>query len=415
MILKASQRSGGQGLAVHLMRTDDNEHVEVHELRGFVSDDLHGAFKEAEAVSRATRCKQYLFSLSLNPPEDEDVPVSAFEDAIERIEDRLGLSGQPRAIVFREKEGRRHAHCVWSRIDGETLTAKQMSFYKNKLTDISRDLYLDHGWQLPRGLIDGALRDPRNFSLAEWQQAKRSGIDPRLFKAAVQDCWQRADSAGAFTNALRESGLHLARGDRRGHVIVDSLGEVFALSRTLGLKTKDVRARLGHTDGLPTVTQTREHIANSLKPVVAAHIHSARGGFHVRSATLAQKKALMRDRHRMERTDLKSSQTTRSQREAKERAARLPRGLSGLWSRVTGKFQKIRRANEADAKLQHKRDANEWEAMVFRQLKERRQLQTVIRAERSAQAKLLWSLRRDRQRIERLPQKADRKRERPPR
>ena len=34
MILKASQRGGGQNLAVHLMRTDDNEHVRVHELRG---------------------------------------------------------------------------------------------------------------------------------------------------------------------------------------------------------------------------------------------------------------------------------------------------------------------------------------------------------------------------------------------
>jgi hypothetical protein len=69
MILKASQRSGGQDLAAHLMRADENEHVRLHELRGFVSEDLKGAFKEADAISRGTKCRQYLFSLSLSPPE----------------------------------------------------------------------------------------------------------------------------------------------------------------------------------------------------------------------------------------------------------------------------------------------------------------------------------------------------------
>lgn len=34
MILKASQRSGGPQLGMHLLRADENEHVEVHEVRG---------------------------------------------------------------------------------------------------------------------------------------------------------------------------------------------------------------------------------------------------------------------------------------------------------------------------------------------------------------------------------------------
>ncbi len=50
MILKASQRGGGQDLAVHLMRTDDNEHIRLHELRGFASDNLKDAFREVDAV-----------------------------------------------------------------------------------------------------------------------------------------------------------------------------------------------------------------------------------------------------------------------------------------------------------------------------------------------------------------------------
>ena len=33
------------------MKMEDNEHVSIHELRGFSSDTLKGAFREAEAIS----------------------------------------------------------------------------------------------------------------------------------------------------------------------------------------------------------------------------------------------------------------------------------------------------------------------------------------------------------------------------
>src|SRR3546814_19842374 len=110
MILKASQRSGAKQLGLHLMKTEENEHVEVHEVSGFMSDDLMGAMKEAHALSLGTKCKQFLFSVSLNPPVGESVRIEVFEKACEVSDERLGLKGQPRMIVFHEKEGRRHAH-----------------------------------------------------------------------------------------------------------------------------------------------------------------------------------------------------------------------------------------------------------------------------------------------------------------
>jgi hypothetical protein len=112
MILKGNQRANGRELALHLLNVEDNEHAVIHELSGFLADDLIDAFKETEAISLGTQCKQYLFSLSLNPPKSAKVPVENFERVIGEIERRMGLSGQPRAIVFHEKKGRRHAHCV---------------------------------------------------------------------------------------------------------------------------------------------------------------------------------------------------------------------------------------------------------------------------------------------------------------
>lgn len=102
MILKGNERGYGSELARHLLNPRDNDHVTVHGLRGFVADDLYGAFAEAEAISGATQCDKYLFSLSLNPPADAEVSVEAFEQAIGEVEQKLGLSSQPRAIVFHE-------------------------------------------------------------------------------------------------------------------------------------------------------------------------------------------------------------------------------------------------------------------------------------------------------------------------
>ena len=81
MILEANKRGGAKDLALHLLK-EENDHVEVHELRGFVSDNLVSALNEAYAVSRGTKAKQFLFSMSLNPPPNKNVSTEDFEDAI---------------------------------------------------------------------------------------------------------------------------------------------------------------------------------------------------------------------------------------------------------------------------------------------------------------------------------------------
>ena len=68
---------------------------------------------------------------------------------------------------------------------------------------------------MPKGFANPRLRDARNFTLDEWQQTKRAGLDPRELKSAVQECWKQSDGAAAFASALEERGLFLARGGLR--------------------------------------------------------------------------------------------------------------------------------------------------------------------------------------------------------
>ena len=72
MIPKASQRGGAADLATHLMNAYDNEQVIIHDIRGAIASDLHGAFAEWEVLADTlTKCKKHLYSLSLNPDQEQ--------------------------------------------------------------------------------------------------------------------------------------------------------------------------------------------------------------------------------------------------------------------------------------------------------------------------------------------------------
>ncbi len=400
MILKASQRGGGKQLGLHLMKTEENEHVEVHEIRGFVSNDIVGALKEAYAVSRGTRCKQFLFSVSLNPPPATRVPVETFENAITRIEERNGLSGHPRIVVFHEKEGRRHAHAVWSRIDAESMTAKNLPHFKLKLRDLSRELYLENDWKMPRGLMNSFEADPRNFTLKEWQQSKRMGRDARDLKEMMQECWAVSDTHAAFAQALKARGVTLAKGDRRGFVALTSEGEVLSVARYVGKKTKDVKVRLGNPEHLPTVSAARAELAKDLSLTFKRHLREADEEKRRDLVPLTTQRQAMAAQQRQERASVHVQQEQRWAAETRARMERFAPGLRGLWSRLTGKHAQVQRQNEREAYEGLIRDREQRQALIDSQMTDRQALQHQIRGVRERHAALLKELRQDQERVQ---------------
>jgi hypothetical protein len=379
MILKGSQRSGAKNLADHLMNDRDNDHVTLFEVRGFVARDLHGALAEAHAISKGTKCEQFLFSLSLNPPQEIVASEQDLKDAADRAEQVLGLDGQPRAVVLHEKEGRRHAHVVWSRIDAATMTAINLPHFENKLMGLARELYLDHGWEMPDGLRRDGGKSPLNFTLSEWQQAKRLKLDPREIKQSFQDAWNRSDSAKAFKHALEDKGYFLARGDRRGFVALDIHGEVFSVPRMLGIKTKEVKAKLGDPSAFDSVDQTKRIIADKLTDHIQTYIGQVDAKHDQDMAPLAEERQRMKQAHRAERLSLNAKQRQREREETRARNARMTKGLRGLWDRVSGNRLKVQRQNEKEAWDAAMRDQRQRDELVKAQMIERRKLQADIR------------------------------------
>lgn len=264
MILKGNTRGNGSDLATHLLNAYDNEFVELAELRGTIADDLHGAFAEFEAIAAGTKAQKALYSLSVNP--SEPLTREQYFEAVEAIENRLGLTGQPRAIIFHTKEGREHCHVVWSRIDALDLKAVHMAHDRRKLCDMAVKLAEQYGHELPEGLKAWKKREQfkkekLEANLAENAQRTKTGISPEQRRADVTQAYEAADSASAFRNALEEKGYILTKGDRRAFVIVDEFGDVHSLSRYVkGVKSKELNERLGTLDApsLPSVEQAKE-------------------------------------------------------------------------------------------------------------------------------------------------------------
>jgi len=384
MILKGSQRGGAKQLADHLNNIADNEHVELHEVRGFIADTLEEALQESYAISRGTNCTQHMFSLSLNPPPSKDVPVSVFEDALERIEVGLGLSGQPRIVVFHEKEGRRHAHCVWSRINPETMTAVNLPFYKTKLKNISREIFIEQKWKMPKGLMNSEERTSNQFTLDELHQSKRAKRDPNELKKIFQDCWAISDTKQSFENAIKEHGFLLAHGDQRCFVAIGLQGQVYSLSRMTRIKTLELEDRLGDPSKLPNVEKRLADISRKFKDITKRNIKDAEEGNARAKKELEDKRNAMVEKHRRQREDLKASQQTRLLQERQQRQKQFAYGLKGLWNRLNGKHAQLVQSHKLEDNKSIRRDLKEFQALRFRQLEERRRLQTFIESFRKS-------------------------------
>jgi hypothetical protein len=245
VIIKGQSRAGAAELAAHLQRVDTNERMEVIEVRGTIAHDLEGALHEMEALSSGTRCKNPLYHASINVPIHERLGMEHWQQAVDRLEEKLGLAGQPRAVVMHEKFGREHIHVVWGRVRAETLVAIADSHNYLKHEMVARELERAFGHERVQGAHaerDGAPRPERTIAHAERQIAERTGIDPQAVKAEITALWRAAAGPEAFLAALERAGYRPALGARRQYVVMDQAGTVHSLARRIdGMRAAHLR------------------------------------------------------------------------------------------------------------------------------------------------------------------------------
>src|ERR1700726_1542072 len=100
VICKGTTHNNGAKLARYLTTAKDGERVEFWELCGFAAGDIRDAFRSVHVMAEATRCEQPFFHVQVRNPEGEELSREQWRRVADRIESKLGLSGQPRAIAF---------------------------------------------------------------------------------------------------------------------------------------------------------------------------------------------------------------------------------------------------------------------------------------------------------------------------
>jgi len=260
MIAKGNPHNDGPNLAKYLITESEGiEHAEVAELRGFATDNIYDALALGQLMASGTRCQNPFFHVYVRLPKDEAMSREQWQQSADRIERQLGFNGQPRAMVFHLKDGDKHMHLVWSRIDQDDMRAIDPGLYKKKLKEISRILEKEMGLQQVRN-----ERDPdektQPAAQDEFKESRRLKTDLKEISETIRDCWDMSDNGRSLTAALDEKGLILARGDERDFVVVDWAGGLHALSKRItGVTAKDTRDRLADIDRkkLPNVDQAR--------------------------------------------------------------------------------------------------------------------------------------------------------------
>lgn len=263
MIIKGKIRTNGKSLGNYLLsegrfakNKEKNERIEVWEATGFAQGDrLQDILKDFEFSAASTQCEKPLFHVAISAGKGEQLSVEQYYETINRLEERLNLTDHERVIVAHTLEGRgQHVHVVWNRIDHERQLAADLHYYKNKSTDLARELEREFGLRELSQSKQGKL------SRDEEQQAIRHGRAPQEIKDAVRECWQQSDSGKAFAAALYDNNYILAAGDRRDFVIVDEMGGTYSVARLTGSKAAEVRERLAdiERDKLPSVEEAKE-------------------------------------------------------------------------------------------------------------------------------------------------------------
>ena len=263
MIIKGKSITGPEALAPYLENAEKNERVSVLEIKGTVAQDLIGALQEMDAYAEGTSCKKPLYHAKINPEPPHRLTPEQRMEAVEALEQKLGLVGHARAVVMHEKFGREHFHVVWTRIDVEKMRAVGDSHNYRKHEDVSRDLERRFGHNRVQGVHaerEDAQRPDRTPSRAELRQEDRTGIKGKDVKAEVTAAFKASDSPEAFRTALEDAGYVLAKGDKRDFVVVDRAGDVHSLARRIDdVKTVELREFMKplSREWLPTVEMAK--------------------------------------------------------------------------------------------------------------------------------------------------------------
>ena len=256
--------------ANHLINTEENERAELIEIRDLNAGNVREALEEMQRLARQNpRVKNFMHHADFNPRRDKVLTDIERDRAFEIYEEQRGIpKNQPRIVMEHVKNGRRHWHVIWYRLD-ENGRAFSDSLSAKVAHEAAREIEKELGHEKvigPYDLEQGTPRPPRR-DLKPWEMLRgmKTGIDKRDVKAEMTGLRQQCATGIEFQEAFERHGYVLARGDKiiAGEptlMIVDPARNDYHLPRVIeGMNSKQVNDFMRHVDrdALPDIRQAQ--------------------------------------------------------------------------------------------------------------------------------------------------------------
>ena len=201
----------------------------------------------ARTGRKATAGPVYSFSLAWHPeqqPGQEEMMRGAF-DTLEG----LGLMEHESVMVAHRETEHPHVHVICNLVHPETGRTAVPSYDYLTLSKWAEEkeredgkIYCDQRVQNNERRRQEAKKD-RDLALVKHREEKAARAQE------IETLYSVSDSGKAFQAGLEEAGYTLAKGDKRGYVLVNDAGDIFSLSRQLkGQRAKDIKGRLSDID-----------------------------------------------------------------------------------------------------------------------------------------------------------------------
>jgi hypothetical protein len=270
IINNAASRRSVDFWASHLTNTEENERAELREIRGLDAGNVREALEEMQRLAHVNpRVKNFMHHADFNPRRDEVLTDAERDRAIEIYEERRGIpENTPRVVMEHIKEGRKHWHVIWLRVD-ENGRAFSDSLSAKVAHEAAREIERELGHEKVIGPYDreqGTPRPPRR-DLKPWEMYRgiKTNIDPRDVTAEITDLRQQCADGIEFHAALEKRGYILARGDKiiagaPALMLIDPAGSAHHLTRRIdGMNSKQVNEFMRDVDraALPDIRQAQ--------------------------------------------------------------------------------------------------------------------------------------------------------------
>ena len=218
----------------------------------------------------------------------------------------------------------------------------------------------------------------------------------------IQSAWAHSDNLPSFQLALEEKGLHLAKGDKRGFVVMNDQYKVYSLSRHGGVKTKDIKAKLGKPDHLRSVAQTEHDLRKTYRHDLQQKVRDLKAKHIVEQQPLKIEKRRLVEIQRAERRELQDQQRIKRNLSMKTITDKYRKGIRGIFDKINGRNKRLKLIGQKKLQQLKKQQTESREQMIFRHNLDRAKLQTRFSElrdrhimERTKLAKRIHDLKRD--------------------